>query len=519
MSLLENYFHDYILLFPSFQIFLGIKKNTNVIENNYSLKHRIKVKNLINKYNNLLKNQKNNNIDNLVLKYIINDFRNINKYNFHYMPIDSFNNPIIDFKFFNKTMFSYETIDDISDLISRHYEFIKIIKSMKSCIIKGINTKIVIPKLICKNLIKSLDKFIENKEYKLEINNLIYNKFLIYYEKILLDFLNFLKNIYYKHCRTSIGICYLPNGKNMYRDIVKSSLTINYSPEKIHYIGRTEVKRILEEINKIKDKLNYKNKSLKEFHEIIMNDSNNFYKNKNDLILDYEKTNKKIKKIYISKYFSRDVKNCDIKEVPESMKNTSAGAFYLPGSYDMSRRGLFYINTRNLKENPKYAVKALSSHENIPGHHYQFQYMIEKNIPMYKIYSINGTSFVEGWALYAENITCDKKNLLEYFGKLNYELFRAVRLVVDTGIHYYGWSYSKSIKYMKNYLAMQESEIISEINRYICIPGQALCYKIGELTILNLRTKFLKYNKNLKEFHDKILENGVLPLDILRNTI
>lgn len=518
MSLLENYFNDYILLSPSFQIFLGVKNNINFIENTYSYKYRNDIKNLIDKYNNLLLKNYNNSIDNSILQYIINDYNSMNKYNFHYMPIDSFNNPIIDFTFFNKTMFTYKTKNDINNLLSRHYSFIKIIKSIKLCIIKGINNKLVIPKIICKDLIKSLKNFIENKEYKIDINENVYNDFLVYYEKILNDFLYFIQNIYYKNCRNSIGLCFLPNGKNMYKDIIKSSLTIDdYTPENIHNIGKNEVKRICNEIYKIKNKLNYKTKSLKEFYKIIMNDENNFYKNKEDLILNYEKMNKNIKKNYVSKYFSKDVKDCDIKEVPKSMQNNSAGAFYLPGSYSMIRKGNFYINTRDLKENPKYAVKTLSSHENIPGHHYQFQYMIEKNIPMYRIYSINGTTFVEGWALYAENITCDKKNLLEYFGKLNYELFRAVRLVIDTGIHYYGWSYKKSINYMKKYLAMQESEIISEINRYICIPGQALCYKIGELTILDLKNKFIKSNKNLKEFHDKILENGVLPMNILIN--
>ncbi len=170
---------------------------------------------------------------------------------------------------------------------------------------------------------------------------------------------------------------------------------------------------------------------------------------------------------------------------------------------------------------------ALSLHEAEPGHHYQFQYMIDAKVPIHKIFAVSGNAFVEGWALYAESLgeydLKDKLGLYKYVGRLTYEMFRAVRLVVDTGMHYYGWSFAKCLRFMSKHLAMSRSEIITELERYACIPGQALAYKIGELTFQRLKKEYLQafqHNKNaIKEFHKIVLEDGVLPLKILEDKL
>ena len=158
---------------------------------------------------------------------------------------------------------------------------------------------------------------------------------------------------------------------------------------------------------------------------------------------------------------------------------------------------------------------AQSKHEGIPGHHFHITYMNEnKKIPLF-IKTSNYTAFIEGWALYAENIGYDKTYDISYFGKLNSEMLRAIRLVVDTGIHYYNWSYNKCYKLFKKYTTFSNIDIEAEIYRYIALLGQALSYKIGELTILELREKYMKKYNDIKNFHKLVLENGQLPLDIL----
>ena len=160
---------------------------------------------------------------------------------------------------------------------------------------------------------------------------------------------------------------------------------------------------------------------------------------------------------------------------------------------------------------------ALSKHEGIPGHHFHITFMNEnKKIPLF-IKTSNYTAFIEGWALYAENL--GEYDDISYFGKLNSEMLRAIRLVVDTGIHYYNWDYKKCFDLFKKYSIYPDSEIDAEIYRYVAIPGQALSYKIGELTILNLRKKYMEKHNDIKEFHRLILENGQLPLEILVNKL
>jgi uncharacterized protein (DUF885 family) len=150
-------------------------------------------------------------------------------------------------------------------------------------------------------------------------------------------------------------------------------------------------------------------------------------------------------------------------------------------------------------------------HESLPGHHYQFYYMIENNIPLYKIYSINNTAFIEGWALYSETLGPLNN------GAIMAQIFRAVRLVVDTGIHYYGWSYNKAYKYMKKHISYSEEELKIELYRYICIPGQAVAYYMGKNYILKLRNLYINVYKlgDIKQFHDFILEDGVVTFDYL----
>ena len=177
-----------------------------------------------------------------------------------------------------------------------------------------------------------------------------------------------------------------------------------------------------------------------------------------------------------------------------------------------SREGAFFLDPDSLRGHSKYTMKALSLHEGNPGHHYQLTYSIDKKVPKYMLFIDHSTCYIEGWGLYSENFT-PKDDLYDWFGKLEYEMLRACRLVVDTGIHYYNWSFDKTYNYILKNTNMNEHEVRNETLRYIASPGQALAYKMGEIFFKNLRKKNEKMN--IKEFHKRVLENGPLPCNLI----
>ena len=261
--------------------------------------------------------------------------------------------------------------------------------------------------------------------------------------------------------------------------------------------------------------------TLLQFYDKMRSDQNNYYTTSAGVLQGYENTKAKIEQLIMPKYFRTQVKPFEIKAVPKEQEEGSPAAYYYPGN-SSGRAGVFYVNTKNIKENPKFNMVALTLHEGNPGHNYQFQYALDKNIPDYRVYATDGTAYAEGWGLYAESLgdalydQTTAEGRFNYYGRLNYEMFRALRLVVDTGIHYYGWSHKKALDYMLKYSSLEKSELDKEVERYICLPGQALAYKIGQMFISDLKTEYMKKaGADIKDFHDKVLENGVLPLKLL----
>ena len=214
-----------------------------------------------------------------------------------------------------------------------------------------------------------------------------------------------------------------------------------------------------------------------------------------------------------------------IKEVPEYLASKTAGAYYMPPSGDGTRAAFFYINTHNLEKQRLYTITALSLHETVPGHHIQIALQQElKDVPNFRRFQ-HFTAFVEGWALYAERLGLEM-NMYDdpnsNFGRLTLEMWRACRLVVDTGIHYFGWSRERAIDFMVENTMIPRQEIQVEVDRYIVWPGQALAYKMGELKIRELRElaeKQLGEKFDIREFHDCVLRSGAVPLDVLENNV
>ena len=334
----------------------------------------------------------------------------------------------------------------------------------------------------------------------------------------------FLKNEYLPASRTTSGIGSLPNGKELYKVYAKQWTTTTKTPEEIHALGLKEVARIKAEMEKVKDQVGFKG-TINEFFEHVRTKPELMsFKTPEEVIANFEKIHQTIKP-NVDKLFSLQPK-CPFQiKRTEAFREKTASAEYSQGTADGSRPGVFYVPIPDVKAYNYYGDEDLFLHEAIPGHHFQISLQQENNeLPNFRKFAWFG-AYGEGWALYTESLGKELGLYIDpyqYFGMLGNEMHRAVRLVVDTGIHNKGWTREQAIKYSLDNEAESEAGIIAEIERYMAIPGQALSYKMGQLKILELRKKAqdkMKDKFDIKVFHQKILESGVLPLALLEKKI
>ena len=342
--------------------------------------------------------------------------------------------------------------------------------------------------------------------------------------------LNFMKDNY-DNANVHHGVWSLPNGDEFYNLKIRSFTTTNYSPEQIHQIGLSEVDRISNRMKEIFYQLGYEvDKTIGEMMNELNENSNFLYADTPDrkkiIISDYNKMLVQAEKD-VKPYFERLPKSkVEIRAVPEYSEKTAAGGYYQAPSLDGSRAGVFYANLYDIKQTPTFGMRTLTFHETIPGHHLQIALNQEnKELTLYRKLGYRTSAYTEGWALYAEQLAVEigmTKNLYDELGVLQSEMFRANRLVVDTGIHFKKWSREKAMDYMKKTTGMSDTQVRVEIERYIVWPGQALSYKIGMLKILELREKAkekMGQNFNIKSFHSIILDQGIVPLFILEEIV
>jgi uncharacterized protein (DUF885 family) len=327
---------------------------------------------------------------------------------------------------------------------------------------------------------------------------------------------------YYPNARDDNTISSRPNGNRYYNYLVKYHTTTDKTPKEIHQIGIEEVNRIRKEMEQIILELNFDG-GFSDFLNYLRTSSEFYYDNSEDLINGYRAICKRVDP-ELAKFFGKLPRTpYGVKPIPEYQAISSPTAYYYGASADGKRPGYFWANTYNLKMRPKYEMAVLAIHEAVPGHHLQISLANEMtDVPTFRKHS-GHTAFVEGWGLYSESLG-DEMGIYDTpyskFGQLTYEMWRACRLVVDTGIHAFDWSREESIKYMADNTAKTIFDIENEIDRYIAWPGQALAYKIGELKIKEIRknAEFILGDEfDICEFHDKLLESGSLPLDILEN--
>ena len=329
---------------------------------------------------------------------------------------------------------------------------------------------------------------------------------------------------YYPDTRESIALSDLPDGRAWYAYQIKSMTTTDLTAEQIHEIGLSEVARIRGEMERIKEQVGFGG-TLTEFFTFLRTDPQFYFTEKEALLTTYRDIAKRIDP-ELPKLFGKLPRlPYGVAPVPEYSEKTQTTAYYNPGSLDAGRAGYFFANTYDLKSRPRWEMEALTIHEAVPGHHLQLALAQElENVPSFRRWG-GYTAFIEGWGLYSESLGPELGMYTDpysQFGQLTYEMWRAIRLVVDTGMHSKGWSRQQAIDYFKANAGKAEHDIVVEIDRYIVWPGQALAYKVGELKIKELRayaTRELGDRFDIRDFHDAVLEAGALPLDILDSRV
>ena len=334
---------------------------------------------------------------------------------------------------------------------------------------------------------------------------------------------NFFNNEYLPNCRDSIGIKNIPNGRLYYEFLAKKFTTTSLTPIEIHNIGLSEVKRIKSEMQEIIKEVKWQG-TFKEFLNDLRSNPKFYYETPEELFEAYLATSKRIDPELVKIFKILPSMPYGLKPIPIESAPDTTTAYYQRPAADGSRAGYYYVNLYRPEVRPKYEIEVLSVHEAVPGHHLQIALAMELDLPNFRKYG-GITAFVEGWGLYSESLGYDiglYKDPYSKFGQLTYDMWRAIRLVVDTGMHYFDWTRQDAINYFLNNSAKTKQDVMNEVDRYINWPGQALAYKIGQLKIQELKDKSkgeLGARFDIKDFHHEVLKRGALPLDILEQYI
>lgn len=334
----------------------------------------------------------------------------------------------------------------------------------------------------------------------------------------------YLTDTYLPGAREEIALTALPDGEAWYAWLVRETTTTDLTPRQIHELGLSEVKRIRAEMDEVIRSTGFKG-SFEEFLTFLRTDPQFYFEKPEDLVTAYRDICKRADPELVKLFGRLPRLPYGVDVIPEYAAKSQTTAYYSQGSLAAGRPGMYSVNTYDLKSRPRYEMEALSLHEAVPGHHLQTALAQElEGIPTWRRYD-DYTVYVEGWGLYAESLGEEMgfyKDPYSKFGQLTYEMWRAVRLVVDTGLHSMGWSRQQAIDYFKANAGKTEHDIVVEVDRYIVTPGQALAYKIGELKLKELRAwaeKELGPKFDVRAFHDEVLGRGALPLDLLEKNV
>jgi uncharacterized protein (DUF885 family) len=352
------------------------------------------------------------------------------------------------------------------------------------------------------------------------------------YRALITDVLNpsfaklrdFIRDEYLPACREAVGWSALPDGAAWYDFLVAVNTTTDMTADEIHALGLAEVARIRGEMERVARRVGFEG-DLQDFFRWVQAEPSFYYDDPRELIDGYAAIKRQVDAALPRLFRDFPKADYEVRPVEPFRAATAAGASYLPASPDGSRPGIFYVNTFNLKAQPKFGMETLSLHEASPGHHFQISIAQElAGLPRFRRHA-SYVAYVEGWALYAESLGRELglfTDPMQWYGRLSDEMLRAMRLVVDTGLHAKGWSRAQAIQYMRDNSSLAETDIVAEVDRYIVTPGQALGYKVGDLRIQGLRREAeaaLGGRFDVREFHSQLLRDGALPLDVLEAKI
>ncbi|GGE18387.1 hypothetical protein GCM10011529_26030 [Polymorphobacter glacialis] len=437
----------------------------------------------------------------------------------------------------------FKTVKDYEDSLKRTDGFIKAIDASIVRFRQGMKSGVVQPKLVVQNVIDQLNNllapgvdeavmmkpvakfpatFSANDQtrlkaaYTAEIGGKV--------NPALTRLRDFLKNEYLPVARSTTGLSEMPGGPALYKYQIAATTTTDLTADQIHAIGLSEVARITKGMEAVKAQVGYKGTN-KEFFEFIRTDPQFKPKSKQDLTDRYYAVGKRVDAVVGNLFSTIPKTSLEIRPVPAFKEKTDAGGSYQGGTPDGSRPGVFYFNTYDLPSRTTPGIETLYLHEGVPGHHFQISLAQEnESLPPFQRFGGN-TAYVEGWALYAESLGPELgmfKDPYQLQGRYDDEMLRAMRLVVDTGLHSKRWTRDQSIQYMLDHSAMGKSDATSEVERYIAMPSQALAYKLGQLTISRLRAKAEKElgpKFDIKQFHEQVLMTGALPMAVLEQKI
>ncbi len=437
----------------------------------------------------------------------------------------------------------FDTVEDYENWLKRVADYLTFLDTSISMMKEGISKNIVLPTVLAERIIPQLDEFITNpvndhlfykpiismsesineqekKRISAEYSTMITTELKPKYTELR----QFLVDEYLPACRETSGIGVLPNGKETYNYLIKLHTTTTMTADEIHELGKSEVARILIEMEDAKNKIGFKG-DIKAFFEFIRNSPDQMpFTDPQQVIDNFNGIKERINET-LNQVFELKPKADFVVRRTEAFREASASAEYVPGTKDASRSGIFYVPIPDVRKYNKYSDEALFLHEAVPGHHYQLSLQQENTELPEFLHPESMGVFVEGWALYAESLGTELglyEDPIQYFGMLSMEMHRAIRLVVDTGIHSKGWTREEAIQYSLDNEAESEESVIAEIERYMATPGQALSYKIGQLKIRELRTRAetkLGSRFSIKEFHNQVLNSGSLPLVLLEEKI
>lgn len=464
-------------------------------------------------------------------------------------PYDTMRIPFTnDSGFFNEMSYisrqtKFEVIDDYDAYASRLSKLPKYFEEHKKNMRRGINTQFTASVEIMPGIIKVIDQlskgdpkehpfYIPFKNYPHNFNHEEKNRLDILGETTVInsvlpaykDLKEFIESEYLPKTRLNIGIGTNNNNREYYKALIKNFTTLEITPDEVHNIGVHEVQRIRSEMDAVIRTTNFKG-TFSDFLKFLRTSPQFYASTKKQLLKEASYLAKKIDGRMPEFFQTLPRLPYGIIPVPKEIQENYTTGRYWGGSPELNKAGNYVVSTYDLKQRPLYNLPALTAHEGVPGHHHQIALSQEiKNVPSFRK-DIHVSAYVEGWGLYAEKLAGEMgiyETAYDKFGQLTYEMWRACRLLVDTGIHWKGWNREKAEECFFNNTALAPYNIKTEVDRYISWPGQAVSYKIGELKILELR-KFsesqLGHKFNIREFHDQVLINGSLPLNILERKI